>query len=102
DSTDTRERDMPSRGAKQRYRTLVEQIPAITYIDESRGSNELGVWHTIYISPQVEHILGYTPAEWRDEDELWANIIHPDDRDIAIEANRAHYEHGEPLIMELR
>ena len=49
---------MHLRDAEQRYRTLVEQIPAITYIDESRSANDVGPWHTIYISPQVENILG--------------------------------------------
>lgn len=43
-----------------RYRTLVEQLPAITYIDNAEDT--LG--ETLYISPQVSSILGYTQEEW--------------------------------------
>ena len=56
------------------------------------SANEVGPWHTIYISPQVENILGYTPEEWSGDDALWENIIHPDDRAAAVDANRVHYE----------
>ena len=45
--------------AEAKYRTLVEQVNAITYIAEI-GIN--GQWH--YVSPQIESILGYTPEEW--------------------------------------
>ncbi len=57
-------RDPPPRG-RARYRILVEQIPAITYIDERRGSDDPSSWPTTYISPQVETILGYSPEEWK-------------------------------------
>jgi PAS domain-containing protein len=52
---------------EQRYRTLVEQIPAITYIDLVTDPNA-EEYPTIYISPQVETILGYTAEEWLADD----------------------------------
>ncbi|MFL5766575.1 MAG: PAS domain-containing protein [Actinomycetota bacterium] len=65
---------------ERRYRTLVEQIPAITYIDvvDDPDAEE---YPTIYISPQVESILGYTPEEWLADDTLWNEMLHPDDRE---------------------
>ena len=42
--------------AEAKYRTLVEQVNAITYIAEI-GID--GQWH--YVSPQIESILGYKP-----------------------------------------
>jgi PAS domain S-box-containing protein len=65
--------------AEARYRTLVEQIPAIIYtanIDATSG--------TRYVSPQVEAILGFTPAEWLADPELWLKQIHPDDRERVL------------------
>ena len=83
--------------AEERFRTLVENIPAITYVDEL---NEVG--STIYISPQVESILGYTPSEWMSDAEFWPKLLHPEDRQRALAANSRHNETGEPYSQEYR
>ncbi|HEY7950319.1 MAG TPA: EAL domain-containing protein [Solirubrobacterales bacterium] len=61
------------------YRRLVERLPAIVYASEL-GEN--GRWR--YVSPQVEEILGYTPEEWLADEELWASLLHPEDRERAL------------------
>ena len=77
-----RDRDKSQlRAAEDRYRTLVERLPAITYIAEL-GSG--GPWH--YVSPQIESILGFSPAEWLSDPANWLNHIHSEDREIAIAA----------------
>jgi PAS domain S-box-containing protein len=71
--------------AETRYRMLVEQIPAIAYIDPVEDGP------TVYISPQVGAILGYQPEEWYADPELWTKIVHPDDRD-AMDGRAVHAE----------
>jgi diguanylate cyclase (GGDEF)-like protein/PAS domain S-box-containing protein len=66
--------------AGEDYRRLVERLPAIVYSCE-RG--EQGRWR--YVSPQVEEILGYSPDEWMADRGLWAQQLHPDDRERALE-----------------
>ncbi len=61
------------------YRRLVERLPAIVYASEL-GEN--GRWR--YVSPQVEEILGYSPEEWLADEELWARLLHPEDRERAL------------------
>ena len=82
---------------EERYRSMVENGPAITYID---GVDDTA--STLYISPQVERILGYSPHEWRNDAELWPRILHPDDRTRALAENERHNETGEPFLMEYR
>ncbi|MBK8616155.1 MAG: PAS domain S-box protein [Anaerolineales bacterium] len=43
------------RKAENRYRDLVEKIPAVIYISEP---GEVGRWH--YVSPQITELTGYT------------------------------------------
>jgi diguanylate cyclase (GGDEF)-like protein/PAS domain S-box-containing protein len=62
------------------YRRLVERLPAIIYTAEM---GEHGRWR--YVSPQVEEILGYSPDEWTANPGLWAKLLHPDDRERALE-----------------
>jgi PAS domain S-box-containing protein len=66
--------------AEAQYRTLVEQLPAITYIE----ALDTGV--VTAISPQVETILGYSQEEWMGDADLWIDRIHPEDRERVVEA----------------
>lgn len=59
-----------------RYRLLVEQIDAITYITEF---GEDGEARTSYMSPQVEEILGYRAEEWLADPTLRDRVLHPAD-----------------------
>jgi PAS domain S-box-containing protein len=60
--------------AEARYRNLVEQIPAVTYMSTLHNSNK-----PIYVSPQVKAILGFTPEEWMEDPYLWEKQLHPQD-----------------------
>jgi two-component system cell cycle sensor histidine kinase/response regulator CckA len=67
------------------YRALVEQLPAILYVVEP---HHLGRWH--YVSPQVEELLGFSPAEWLADPHLWRKHLHPEDRErVLMEDARA-------------
>jgi PAS domain S-box-containing protein len=64
--------------AEQRYRELIEQLPLVTYVDEP------AVAPSIYISPQIEGLLGYSADEWLGDPELFVNLLHPDDRERVL------------------
>ena len=85
------------RAAEDRYRTLVERLPAITYIAEL-GAN--GPWH--YVSPQIESILGFSPGEWLSDPMNWMNRIHKDDREIALAAEKRFQQTHELFQAEYR
>jgi two-component system cell cycle sensor histidine kinase/response regulator CckA len=93
-----RDRDKTQlRAAEDRYRTLVERLPAITYIAELGAR---GAWH--YISPQVESILGFSPAEWLANPLNWLDHIHPEDRAIAIAAEERFKKNHDLFQAEYR
>src|SRR5450631_193312 len=93
-----RDRDKTQlRAAEDRYRTLVERLPAITYIAELGA---VGPWH--YVSPQIESILGFSPAEWLSDPLHWLNHIHSEDREIAIAAEKRFQETQELFQAEYR
>jgi diguanylate cyclase (GGDEF)-like protein/PAS domain S-box-containing protein len=79
------------------YGALVEQIPAIVYQDKTDES-----WSTVYVSPQITTLLGVLPEEWTGESKLWLEMLHPDDRDRAIEEVDRGIESGEPYTVEYR
>ena len=68
--------DAKLRTAELRYRTLIEQIPAVTFMAVlGEGDNE------IYVSPHIEALLGFTQTEWLENPFLWYTQLHPDDRE---------------------
>ncbi|HSK84127.1 MAG TPA: PAS domain S-box protein, partial [Rubrobacter sp.] len=97
DVTRRKEAEDRLREAEKQYRMLVEQIPAITYIQEIRRPSE-----TVYVSPQVMDILGYTPEECTSTPDLWLRTLHPDDREAVLAEDLRTNETGEPFVMEYR
>jgi PAS domain S-box-containing protein len=85
------------RAAEARYRTLVERLPAITYVAELGAD---GPWH--YVSPQIETMLGFSPAEWLSDPMNWMNHIYPDDRETALAAEKLFQETHELFQAEYR
>jgi PAS domain S-box-containing protein len=76
--------------AEERYRDLIEQLPLITYIDEP-----IETAPSIYVSPQVDALLGYAPDEWLADRELFLKLLHPDDRERVVADHARAFEAGD-------
>jgi diguanylate cyclase (GGDEF)-like protein/PAS domain S-box-containing protein len=97
DITERKDVEERLREAEERYRTMVEQIPAVTYIDHVDETSS-----AIYMSPQVEGMSGYTPEEWLEDPELWIKILHPEDKERVLAESRRTNETGDPFRVEYR
>jgi diguanylate cyclase (GGDEF)-like protein/PAS domain S-box-containing protein len=85
------------REAEERYRTLVERIPVVTYMQQPGEPSR-----TTYISPQYESILGYSVEEVLSYPEHWVKILHPDDRERVLAEDERTNRSEEPFVMEYR
>ena len=97
DITDQKAAEQRVREAEERHRALVEHIPAIVYAEGLDASPE-----DLYVSPQVERILGYTPDQWRRTADFWKLHVHPDDLAGVIEINDRVNESGATFLAEYR
>jgi two-component system cell cycle sensor histidine kinase/response regulator CckA len=82
--------------AEIKYRTLVEQVAAISYIAEIGAT---GQW--LFVSPQVETILGYPQDEWLAGSCDWMRYVVPEDHPIVLAAEERSLR-GEPFQAEYR
>jgi PAS domain S-box-containing protein len=73
-----------------KFKSLAERIPAVVYIEGEGGSDDA----PFYISPQYEELFGYTPEERQANPTLWRELLHPEDRERAVEAAARSYEEG--------
>jgi PAS domain S-box-containing protein len=85
------------RQAEKRFRTLIEQIPAVTFMAVlGEGENE------VYVSPHIERMLGYTQEQWLADPFLWYSRLHPGDRKLWNEEFARGCRTGGPFRAECR
>jgi len=86
-----------ARRSETRYRNFVERIPAIIYTAATDRAKT-----RLYVSPQVEKILGFTQAEYLADSKLWQKLLHPDDLQRVLSESEYFYASSEPFISEYR
>ncbi|MGB8322290.1 MAG: ATP-binding protein, partial [Candidatus Acidiferrum sp.] len=82
--------------AEAKYRTLVEQVAAISYIAELGVE---GQW--LYVSPQVEMMFGISVDDWLANSRKWMRHVHPEDH-LVVEAAEEASKRGERFQAEYR
>lgn len=70
-------RDITQRKRQEaKFETLVENIPAVTFIaplDDTAPE--------LYVSPEIERMLGFSQKEWLEDPVLWHRQLHAEDRE---------------------
>jgi diguanylate cyclase (GGDEF)-like protein/PAS domain S-box-containing protein len=82
---------------ERRYQMLVEQIPAVTYIAAFTPGAPF-----LYVSPQIEELLGFPVDRWLDESDLWSERLHPEDRERVLAHELLTFTEAIPYEGEFR
>jgi PAS domain S-box-containing protein len=80
-----------------RMRELVEQLPVAVYVD----SDDRLPW-CLYISPNIDTIVGYPPEPVIADRDLWRRAMHPDDRERVRVVRDESWTKGSPFRVEYR
>src|ERR671912_2741073 len=86
--------------SEDRFRHLVEQIPAVTYVQEPIDSDTPKA--ITYMSPQYEAMLGYPSKKEILDEEHWLRVLHPEDRERVLTEELRTDQTGEPYRIEYR
>jgi len=83
--------------AEVKYQALVEQISAVVFLDKADEDQT-----TLYMSPRIQELTGYSLEEWQADPDLWIKSIHPEDRERVAEQDKRSSENSARFLEEYR
>ena len=96
ESSECRKAQGALKASEEKYRSLVQNIPDVVWTTDINGK-------TIFISPNVKEIYGYTSEEiYKGGDSIWFDRIHPDDAEKVKGAFISLFEKGRLFDAEYR
>lgn len=96
DISDVHEAIEAARQSKEMFRRILASAPDVAWTSDQLG-------HTVYISPKIESVLGYTNEEiYRGGNHLWLSKIHAADFGRVHQAYKALFEKGSVYDQEYR
>ena len=69
-----RERQEELEAAETRHRALLDGLSLVTWLTTPGDRSK-----TLYVSPSVAELTGYSPSEWAEETDLYSKVLHPED-----------------------
>src|SRR5215212_1675698 len=83
--------------SEAKFRRLVAHLPNVVYVNALRNASS-----TLYVSPQIQDLVGYTPQEWLDDPKLWLKTVYPEDREQVLAQAALTDQSDQPFEMEYR
>src|SRR4051794_5448787 len=80
------------------YREIVEHLPVVVYV----ATDDEPVARTIYMSPNVDEMVGYGPNVFLALGEDWTSLMHPDDVELMTQHYATTRATGRPFDIEYR
>jgi len=97
DITERKQAEGAQQESEDRFHKLVDHLPTVIYMNAAGDINS-----TIYVSPQIETLSGYTPQEWLADPKLWSKRLHPDDCQRVLAQIAETDLNNRPFDMEYR
>ena len=86
----------PADLSEGRFRDLVESVDAIVW------EADAATLRLTFVSRGVERILGFSPEQWLQTPNFWANHLHHEDREQGLSCEQQVLRNSFPLTVEYR
>jgi PAS domain S-box-containing protein len=84
---------------RQRLKSILANVPGLVW--EAVGDPAVSQKAT-FVNDYVEKMVGYSVDEWLTTPDLWQRLVHPDDREKAVQEAAENYRRGGPGVVQFR
>ncbi len=93
DISERKRLEMEKQKSQEKLEFLITASPVVIYTRSVTGSLPI-----TYVSPNVQKYMGYLPGDITDRGNFWLDLIHPEDRELALPDIKMLHENSKEHI----